>query len=107
MTVVTKYIPKRYGAINFMGILFYRRGAILNSTEKNHLRIHAQQMRELFYVFYYIINALDYICMLLGTGFSPCVAKQNTAFELEAYFNEKDRNYLSKRKRFSWFKYVF
>ena len=108
IVINNRFIPgRRYRAVNVFGFVFCRKGAILNSVERNHLRIHTCQMKELLYVFYYLIYALDYICMWFGSGFSTYLAKRSVVFEMEAYFNEKDMNYLSKRKRYSWIKHFF
>lgn len=103
-----RYIPVRgYRAINIMGFVFCRKGTILNSVERNHMKIHTQQMKELLYVFWYLIYAFDYLFMWIGSGRSHFLAKKCVAFEMEANFNEKDANYLRRRKRYSWIKHIF
>ncbi len=67
----------------------------------NHEKIHLKQQVELlifpfyfFYLFNYLINLLKYK--------NHYLAYANISFEKEAYRNEKDLNYLSKRKWYNW-----
>ena len=72
----------------------------------NHERIHLRQQQELlilpFYLFYiseWLIRSLIY--------FSFYKAYQNISFEREAYYNERNLEYLNTRKAFSFIKYLW
>lgn len=99
-----------------------------STVANNHEHIHAEQQKELLPVGI----ALALIAYLSGLGlwallFLPVflwiyliewvikalwygnnrTAYRNISFEREAYQNEKDLTYLSNRKHFIWFKYIF
>ena len=93
-------------AINILGFVFCRRGEILNCVERNHLKIHTAQMKELLYVFYYLIYAVDYVCMWFGSGCSSYLARKCVCFEVEASYHELNLDYLRKRRKFEWIHHI-
>lgn len=86
-----------YKAINLFGILFIKKKYKINNIDINHEAIHSAQMKELFYIFFYLIYVIEWIIRLFMKG----NAYRNISFEKEAYNNEYDLNYLSSRKRFA------
>lgn len=71
----------------------------------NHEKIHLQQQKELliipFYLFYFfewMVHSIRYMDFYKGY--------QNISFEREAYFNEKNLEYLSDRPAFNFIKYM-
>jgi len=62
----------------------------------NHERIHLRQQLELLIIPFYIWYLIEYFTK----GY------MSTSFEKEAYANEKDLNYLKKRKLFGFIKYL-
>lgn len=60
----------------------------------NHERIHIQQQIELGVVLFYIL----YLIWTIKYGY------WNNPFEVEAYTNEQNVNYLTTRKRWNYFK---
>ncbi len=87
---------KGFSAINLFGVVFARREAYLSETVLNHERIHTAQMKELGYIFFYIIYVLEWLVRL----FLPGNAYRNIFFEKEAYFYESVQNYLKWRERY-------
>ncbi len=87
---------KGFSAINLFGVVFARREAYLSETVLNHERIHTAQMKELGYIFFYIIYVLEWLVRL----FLPGNAYRNISFEKEAYFYESVQNYLKWRERY-------
>ncbi len=87
---------KSFSAINLFGVVFARREAYLSETVLNHERIHTAQMKELGYIFFYIIYVLEWLVRL----FLPGNAYRNISFEKEAYFYESVQNYLKWRERY-------
>lgn len=71
----------------------------------NHEKIHVVQQKELLIVFFMIWYAIEYIIRLLIYKESQ-KAYENICFEKEAYSNDSDSNYLQKRKRFNFVKYL-
>ena len=62
----------------------------------NHESIHIQQQKELLVVGFYIWYLLDYLYMLVKYR-DPRSAYYSNIFEKEAYENQGDPDYLSKR----------
>ena len=110
--IVNKLIPfKGFIAINLFGILFVREEYKNDVTKEviNHESIHTEQMKEMLYIFFYIWYGIEWIIKLiiifiLKTNKN---AYRNISFENEAYYNDQDFNYLSKRKHYAWIKYIF
>lgn len=104
MTIYNKVIPiKGFTAMNLFGILFVRseyKGK-LSRHVYNHEAIHTAQMKELGYVFFYIIYFVEWLIRLFMKG----NAYRNISFEKEAYSYEHDLDYLNTRKHFTqWMK---
>lgn len=70
----------------------------------NHETIHIKQQEELFVVFFYVWYVTEWIIKLLFYGNK---AYYHISFEREAYKFEKDLEYLKRRKKFSFVKYIF
>lgn len=90
-------------AINLFGTLFVRtkyRGK-MNAQTLNHESIHTAQMKELLYVFFYLVYFTEWLVRL----FLPGNAYRNISFEREAYSNESNIEYLRFRKRFASSRY--
>lgn len=93
---------KGFKAINLFGVLFVRENVTISSITLNHEEIHTAQMKEMFYLFFYLWYLAEWIVRLFGKG----NAYRNISFEREAYCNESDMAYLSNRKLFSWGGYL-
>ena len=96
MIIKNNIIPfKRYKAINLFGILFVRYE--LSEIDLNHEAIHTRQMKELLFIFFYLLYGLEWLIRL----FINTNAYRNISFEKEAYKYEKDLDYLKNRKLFA------
>ena len=103
-TVYNNILPlKGFAAINLFGVLFVRKNVILTDRIVNHERIHTAQMKELWYVFFYVWYALEWLVKLFRYGSG---SYRNVSFEREAYHKDWDLGYLEKRKRFGFLKYI-
>lgn len=89
--------------MNLFGVLFVRGNARIDDITLNHEKIHTAQIKELWYVFFYIWYIIEWLIKLFMKG----NAYRNISFEREAYNNEKDLDYLHNRKFFSWTSYLF
>lgn len=102
----SKIIPfKGFYAINLFGTYFIRdeyKGEKIPKSTLNHEAIHTEQMKELGYIFFYILYFLEWLVRLFING---RWAYYKLSFEREAYENEKNYKYLNRRKPYSWFKY--
>lgn len=70
----------------------------LSVSAMNHEYIHTEQMKELWYVGFYILYILEWLYRLV---FHAKTAYKGISFEREAYQHEKDLDYLKTRKRFA------
>ena len=70
----------------------------------NHELIHYEQQKELYLIGFYVLYVYDYIKGVLKYQDKE-QAYRNIRFEQEAYLNDNDLGYISKRKRNSWKKY--
>lgn len=72
----------------------------------NHEMIHIKQFQETFYIGFYVISFFDFIVKYYKYK-SFYNAYRNLLFEIEAYDNMYDLDYLKKRKRFAWLRNLF
>lgn len=93
---------KGFKAINLFGVLFARKNAFLDAKTINHEEIHTAQIKELLYIFFYVFYLLEWIIRLFMKG----NAYKKISFEQECYANESDMSYLSRRKKYAWFKFL-
>lgn len=103
--IYNNMIPFRgFIATNLFGILFVRKKykGKINARILNHESIHTRQMKELLYVFFYILYVAEWVIRL----FMPGNAYRNLSFEREAYTNEDRDNYLQSRKRFAFTRFI-
>lgn len=100
--IYNKFIPfKGFLAINLFGVLFVRGTAgDINERVLNHERIHTAQMKELWYIPFYMIYVLEWIVRLFHRG----NAYRNISFEREAYENERNLDYLNDRPKYAMWK---
>lgn len=104
--IKNNFIPfKGFSAINLFGFVFTRRNSLSDITI-NHEEIHTQQMKELGYIFFYILYFIEWIIRLFTKGCSSNDAYYAISFEQEAYANERDPQYIQNRKPYAWVKYL-
>ena len=71
----------------------------------NHEKIHIRQQAELLIIGFYILYAYYWVKARLWNKLDNHAAYMAIPFEVEAYANEEDMDYLKNRKWFSWTKY--
>ena len=71
----------------------------------NHESIHLKQQAELGVVFFYVWYFIEYCISVVLIG-NTDAAYRRICFEREAYENEKDLEYLHKRKFWAFLKYL-
>ena len=103
--IYNKFIPvKGFVAMNLFGTIFVREGKVTTKTVLNHERIHTAQMKELWYIGFYIIYAFEWLFNIFKYWNSH-KAYRNISFEKEAYNNERKYTYLNTRRKFAqWLK---
>lgn len=96
---------KGFSGINLFGVLFVRKNAIVSDRMLNHEKIHTAQMKEMCYVFFYLWYVIEWLIRLIQMK-DAHKAYRWISFEVEAYGNELDQNYLKSRKPWSWTKWI-
>lgn len=90
-----------FKCMNLFGIIFARTGKYISDQTINHESIHTEQMKEMWYIPFYIWYFIEWFIRL----FLPGNAYRNISFEQEAYDNDKNLSYLENREKFAWLKY--
>ncbi len=102
MVVVCKWlVPYGYVGITIYPFIFLRSKQNKNAKVVNHERIHLRQQLELLIVVFFIWYLIDYFIKLIKYR-NRKKAYRNIIFEKEAYSNERDFNYLKRRKLYSY-----
>ena len=105
--VRNRFIPlKGFKAMNVCGLLFVRKDAYISEETMNHERIHSAQMKELLFVFFYVLYMSEWLIRLIGC-MNLKKAYRNISFEKEAYTNEDDFEYLKNRSCYASIVYIF
>ena len=106
--IVNSLIPfKGFIAINLFGVLFVRNeykkrfesGGF--TTTLNHESIHTEQLIECLFIFFYLIYVINYIINLIKYKDFK-LAYRNLLFEIEAYNNQNNLEYLNNRNYYAW-----
>ncbi len=107
MVIVSKTIvPKGFGAITLFPFIFVREEWQANDKRTiNHEQIHLCQQLELLIVFFYLWYGVEWLIRYIDCGDSK-EAYYAISFECEAYANQRDLEYLKKRRWFSFLKYL-
>ena len=101
---LSKIAPIEIYAVSFFIFVWCR--SKMPYYVQRHETIHFQQQLELLFIGQWILYGLFYVKNFIkykGDGRRSYI---NNPFELEAYANEKNYNYLKERKRYNWIKYI-
>jgi hypothetical protein len=92
-------------AINLFGVVFARKKyRPLAERSINHEAIHTAQMKELWYIGFYLLYLIEYVILIFKYK-NTNAAYRNIRFERESYANESDIDYLTARCGFEWRNY--
>ena len=102
--IVSKYlVPKGYGGIAIFPFVFFRsRSSASDPVSVNHEKIHLRQQAELLVLPFFIWYLIEFIVRLVVCR-NWSKAYKNISFEREAYSNEKNLDYIAKRR---WCKFL-
>ena len=104
-----KYLPvgRNMDAMALWPFIIVKKGRekYFTETAERHEKIHLEQQKELLLVGFYVLYAIFWIIGLVRWR-NLDDAYQGIPFEQEAYINEKDSEYLKKRKRYGWREYI-
>lgn len=99
-------IPFRgYKAMAIWPFIFARskyEDAGLSDKDIRHEAIHLKQQGEMLVLPFFVWYMAEWFVRLFMKG----RAYRNISFEREAYANEADENYLSRRKHYAWIHYL-
>lgn len=91
-------------ALTMWPFIIMRRDSVTH-TNMNHEMIHIEQQKELLVVFAIIWYVVEFLVKSIKyRSFEK--GYRNISFEREAYENEVNLDYLDKRKRYAFLKYV-
>lgn len=94
-------IGKNFTAINLFGVLFAKRGVEITPSLLNHESIHTAQIRELFWIPFYIIYVIEWLIRIIQYRGKIYPAYYNISFEKEAYRHDSEPGYLKSRRHFA------
>ena len=101
------FLPfKGFRAINLFGIVFARKECLpLSERVINHETIHSHQIKELWFVGFYVWYVCEWIVRLLYYR-NLNKAYKAIGFEKEAFSNDADIHYLNGRKPYAFLSYI-
>ena len=101
-----------FQAVNILGVLFTKidKHKISEQTTR-HEEIHTAQMKEMWYVFFYLWYAVEWavrvvIYSIKSKKLMMDAAYKNTSFEKEAYGHQDELDYNKMRKKWAWVNYI-
>lgn len=99
--------PPGFKALCIWPFVFVRRksNSSFSITKERHESIHAEQEKEMLLIFFFIWYIVEFLIKLCYYR-DRMIAYYAISFEREAYCNQGDEEYLSKRKHYSWIKYI-
>ena len=104
--VFKHFFYKNYVGLSLWPFIFLKNDSLKEDIVLiNHEKIHLQQQKELLIVPFYIFYIIEWIFRTVFY-FNSYKAYQNISFEREAYYHEKNLDYLNDRKAFSFIKYL-
>lgn len=94
-----RLVPRNY-CVNLFGTVWARDTSWIDAQVINHERIHTAQQRELLFVAFYIVYAVEWIGRLIGRR-DRYEAYRGVSFEREAYGHAHDQGYLKRRRHYA------
>ena len=104
--VFKHFFYKNYVGLSLWPFIILKEDALkADEVLINHERIHLKQQRELLILPFYLWYVAEWLFRTV-LYLNSYRAYQNISFEREAYANEKDMQYPSKRRTFGFLKYL-
>lgn len=103
--IVLNVLPAK-GSIKGIAIfpfILVKKGSKTDPILLNHERIHLRQQKEMLIFPFYVVYLMEWIVKSIRYRKD---AYREISFEREAYFNEQDLSYPTKRKFWGWLKYL-
>ncbi len=109
MLPVKIYTRKRifnyYTGLSFFIFIWISRLTKDETQLVRHEKIHFLQQVEMLFIFHWLLYAFFYLRSRFS-GHGHYVAYRYNPFEMEAYDNERQSDYLRKRRLFAWVDYI-
>ena len=103
MIIIANIFTGRFRGITlFPFIILKDKYLKLNSVLVNHEKIHLTQQSEMYVLPFYLFYVVEFLIKKMYYK----DAYMNISFEREAYDNQSNMDYLKKRKKYSWIKYL-
>ncbi|SDQ05267.1 hypothetical protein [Flagellimonas zhangzhouensis] len=104
--VFKHFFYKNYVGLSLWPFIFLKEDSLkADEVLINHERIHLKQQQELLILPFYLLYVSEWLLRTV-MYLDSYRAYQNISFEREAYANEKDMEYLRKRKTFGFLRYL-
>lgn len=104
--VFKHFFYKNYVGLSLWPFIFVKSDSFKEDTVLiNHEKIHLRQQQELLILPFYVLYLTELVLRTIWY-LNTYRAYQNISFEREAYRNESQADYLSKRAPFSFIKYL-
>ena len=104
--VFRHFFYKNYVGLSLWPFIFVKCGTLKEDDILiNHERIHLRQQLELLIVPFYLLYLLEWMFRTVWY-LNAYRAYQNISFEREAYAKERELDYISNRKPYSFIKYL-
>ncbi len=94
-----------YTGLSFFVFIWIRKESHDQTQLVRHEKIHFWQQVEMLFIFHWVFYAFFY---LVGRMNGQChyIAYRYNPFELEAFTNDYDEDYLRKRRLFAWMGFI-
>lgn len=97
---------RKHSCMAVWPIVISRKKAVeISAVVKRHERIHFEQQKELLLIGFFLWYSLEFLFRWIATG-DRYGAYMDISFEKEAYRNQEQADYLKKRRRFAWIKWL-
>ncbi|MEM7484479.1 MAG: hypothetical protein AAF348_04660 [Bacteroidota bacterium] len=104
--VFKHFFYRNYVGLSLWPFIILKEGSLkTDEVLINHERIHLKQQRELLIIPFYLLYITEWLLRTL-LYLNSYRAYQNISFEREAYANEDDKEYLARRKPYSFLNYL-
>ncbi len=103
-----------FSCINLFGVVFARRGCVVDAEVLRHEAIHTRQMQEMGYIFFYLWYLAEWLIRITSrlarVVFIPKGSRrqwlrgayESILFEREAYRFASQTDYLQNRRHYAW-----
>ena len=106
IVIFKHFFYRNYVGLSLWPFIILKEGELKkDSVLINHERIHLRQQRELLIIPFYILYVAEWVLRTV-LYLDSYRAYQNISFEREAYANEKNPDYLSQRRAYSFLDYL-